>query len=109
MHEVSVVDLGGCGDPFTKEIYVIGFPKFFTPNGDANNPTWNVKLNPSEPIEMSIYIYDRFGRMLKQISPTGEGWDGTFAGKQLPSDDYWFIATLEESTETYTSHFTLKR
>jgi gliding motility-associated-like protein len=37
-----------------------------------------------------ISIFDRYGKLLKQISSTGAGWDGTYNGYLMPSDDYWF-------------------
>jgi gliding motility-associated-like protein len=55
-----------------------------------------------------IHIYDRYGKLVKQISPLGVGWDGTFNGKLLPTDDYWFSATFQDGRE-FKSHFTLKR
>ena len=33
----------------------------------------------------TIYIFDRYGKLLKQLSPLGQGWDGTFNGKPLPA------------------------
>ena len=60
-----------------------------------------------------IYIFDRYGKLLKQLSPLGSGWDGTFNGKPLPATDYWFTVKYEEpGTEiikTFRAHFSLKR
>ncbi|MDC0635500.1 T9SS type B sorting domain-containing protein, partial [Flavobacteriaceae bacterium] len=59
------------------------------------------------------YIFDRYGKLLKQITPSGEGWDGTYNGQQMPTSDYWF--SLEYHTEgqndlkQFKAHFTLKR
>ncbi|WP_231367674.1 T9SS type B sorting domain-containing protein [Gillisia sp. JM1] len=64
-------------------------PKFFTPNNDGYNDKWIIKGNSirnSSPIQ----IFDRYGKLLKQLDPMGNGWDGTFNGKEMPSDDYWF-------------------
>jgi gliding motility-associated-like protein len=48
---------------------------------------------------------------LKQISPAGAGWDGTFNGVELPSTDYWFtVEYLEnEQQKTFKAHFSLIR
>ena len=60
-----------------------------------------------------IYIFDRYGKLLKQISPTGKGWDGTFNGERLPSSDYWFVLDYNEPVtgkiNQFRAHFTLKR
>ena len=107
-HNITVVDLNGCGD-LTGDIFVIGFPKFFTPNGDGVFETWNIELDPNDPMNVSIFVFDRYGKLLTQVFPDGTGWDGTFAGNNMPSDDYWFMATNEDTGETFSSHFTLIR
>ena len=60
-----------------------------------------------------IYIFDRYGKLLKQLSPTGEGWDGTFNGERLPSSDYWFVLVYNDlitgKTNEFRAHFMLKR
>ncbi len=107
IHEVTVSDAGGCGS-ITKEIFVVGFPKYFTPNGDGFHETWNVIADFDVP-DMSIHIFDRFGKLLKQLDPNGSGWDGTYNGKNLPSTEYWFKAELLDGSATYVSHFALIR
>ena len=85
---------------------VVGVPKFFTPNNDTYNDVWaieNIEFYPNSVIQ----IFDRFGKLLKQIDPQN-GWDGTFMGKNMPSDDYWFIMQLN-NTRTIKGHFSLKR
>ena len=55
-----------------------------------------------------IRIYDRFGKLLKQIKPLSVGWDGTYNGYTVLSDDYWYVIELENG-RTVKGHFTLKR
>jgi gliding motility-associated-like protein len=108
IYTVYVNDIYGCGIA-TKEIIVLGVPKFFTPNGDGYNDTWNIQgVNEQLNAKTIIYIFDRYGKLLKQISPLGIGWDGVFNGKPLPSSDYWYAITLENG-KTVKGHFTLKR
>lgn len=100
------------------DIFVLGYPRFFTPNGDGFNDTWNIPTLKGHP-EAVIYIYDRYGKLLTQFTPaTSEGWDGTFNGKPMPSTDYWFtVEYLEEAKQAnllprkvqYKGHFSLKR
>lgn len=107
-HTVYIKDLNGCGIA-EKAIAVLGAPKFFTPNGDGYNDTWNVQGVSQEFYSKSIiYIFDRYGKLLGQISPSGSGWDGTFQGSPLPSDDYWYTAKFEDGREAK-GHFSLKR
>ena len=53
-------------------------------------------------------IYDRFGKLLKELDPLSSGWDGIFIGKPMPSTDYWFRVYLEDGRE-FKSHFSLVR
>lgn len=108
---VYVRDILGCGID-SRMITVIDYPKFFTPNGDGNNDTWQIKGIDSQP-DAIIYIHDRYGKLLKQIGPTGQGWDGTYNGNRMPSSDYWFVLEFREPTtderKTFRAHFSLKR
>ncbi|RAR46243.1 PKD-like domain-containing protein, partial [Flavobacterium lacus] len=109
-HLVTVQDLNGCSEA-TIEVYVVDYPLFFTPNGDGYNDTWNIfTLRDTNP-NAKIYIFDRYGKFLKQIAPVGQGWDGTFNGENLPSTDYWFTVEYLENgqTKTFKAHFSLKR
>ena len=90
------------------------YPNFFTPNGDGFHDTWNII--GLENTGSVIYIFDRYGKLMKQISPDeGGGWDGTFNGTPVPATDYWFTVTYPEFNGTTTvvrefkAHFSLKR
>ncbi|MDP2162230.1 MAG: T9SS type B sorting domain-containing protein, partial [Flavobacterium sp.] len=109
IHTVTVRDKNGCGTT-TDEVLVVNYPKFFTPNGDGHNDTWNIK-DLSGQTNAVIYIYDRYGKLVKQIYPNGDGWDGTFNSQPLPSSDYWFTVTYEEDNrkKEFKAHFSLKR
>ena len=108
IHDVYVIDTNGCGT-ISKTIAVIGVPKFFTPNGDGFNDFWNIKgVNNIFNSKSIIYIFDRYGKLLKQIIPSSLGWDGTINGAPMPGDDYWFTVELEDGREAK-GHFSLKR
>ena len=108
VHTVYVKDLDGCGTS-SQIIEVIGIPKFFTPNDDGFNDTWNVQgLTTTKNYNTTIYIFDRYGKLLKELSPISKGWDGTFNGEPLPTDDYWYTIYFEDG-RTSKGHFTLKR
>ena len=110
-HTVSARDIYGCGS-ITSEIFsLIGFKRFFTPNGDGYNDTWNV-INDSQVSISKVLIFDRYGKLLKQLDPRGGGWDGTFNGLAMPADDYWFVVGVKDAntgvTSEFSGHFTLK-
>lgn len=85
---VIINDKNGCGVTEPLPFLVVGYPKFFTPNGDGIHDNWNV-LGIETLTDPSVFIFDRYGKLLKELDITG-GWDGTFNGRQLPSSDYWF-------------------
>ncbi|MFH4966880.1 T9SS type B sorting domain-containing protein [Gaetbulibacter sp. M240] len=108
VYTVRVRDKFGCGEDST-QVIIVDYPKYFTPNGDGINDTWFIAgLSDQFQARSDIFIYDRYGKLLKQLSPSSIGWDGTFNGSMLPSDDYWFSVSLEDG-RTFKGHFTLKR
>ncbi|WP_337966944.1 choice-of-anchor L domain-containing protein [uncultured Flavobacterium sp.] len=100
-------DKNGCGPSNTFLFYVLDYPRFFTPNGDGFNDLWLVKDFDQLP-DYKISIFDRYGKLLKQMDQNSTGWNGTFNGQQLPSDDYWFTLVLVNG-KSIKGHFSLKR
>ena len=114
-HTITVRDVKGntsCGEIVIDGVQSIDYPHYFTPNGDGIHDTWNVIGLEDQPFAR-LYIFDRYGKFLKQLSTTGNGWDGTYNDRMLPSDDYWFKLEYLDQTKTrwkeFKSHFTLKR
>ncbi|RYZ97591.1 MAG: T9SS type B sorting domain-containing protein, partial [Sphingobacteriaceae bacterium] len=108
-HTISVRDAQGC-DVLTKTVLVIDYPRYFTPNGDGINDTWNIPTINN--VSMSkIYIFDRFGKLIKEMTASGSGWDGTYNGQLLPAADYWFTINYQEAgvNKEFRAHFSLKR
>ncbi|MDC6386453.1 gliding motility-associated C-terminal domain-containing protein [Flagellimonas taeanensis] len=113
MNEVVINDKNGCGTSDAYQFLVVGYPKFFTPNGDSVHDNWNVygieQLNNAV-----VYIFDRYGKLLKQMD-LNTGWDGTFNGRDLPSSDYWFRLDYDRDDEgvlvarSVRRHFSLVR
>ncbi|WP_298778022.1 T9SS type B sorting domain-containing protein [uncultured Polaribacter sp.] len=115
IYQVIVNDKNGCTPDTTLLISVIQFPKFFTPNGDGVNDTWVVKgANQTFYPNSSINIFNRFGKIVAQVEIDGQGWDGTYKGKVLPSNDYWYNIVLTPLDTTKPTiykkgHFSLLR
>jgi len=105
-YNVYVRDKFGCGT-VTKEVYLLMYTRFFTPNHDGYNDTWKIKLSDFED-GLTIKIFDRHGKLIKMLENKSDGWDGTFNGQELPATDYWFIVTRANGQE-YKGHFSLKR
>ena len=109
-HTVTISDANGCGS-VTIEVGIVDYPRFMTPNGDGYHDTWNIIGIAQADPAARIYIFDRNGKLLKQISPTGNGWDGNYNGAPMPSSDYWFRVEYSENQQRkeFTGHFTIKR
>ncbi|WP_298239011.1 T9SS type B sorting domain-containing protein [uncultured Algibacter sp.] len=110
-HLIKARDKNGCGYSEVL-VTVIDYPQYFTPNGDGIHDYWNIIGVANQPYA-EIRIFNRYGKLIKQLNPNSKGWDGTFNGTPLPSEDYWFTITYIEprdnSTRTFKAHFTLKR
>ncbi|MBQ0738368.1 T9SS type B sorting domain-containing protein [Aquimarina celericrescens] len=89
----------------TREFPVLLYPKFITPNEDGKNDVFQLKgieyFNASE-----LLIFDRFGKLLFQQTGKRFFWDGSYNGKGLPSNEYWFIVNIE-GMSTVKGHFSL--
>ena len=111
-YTVTVVDQNGC--EATAEIFMefidVEFPNFFTPDGDGLNDLWipdNIEGFP----DVLIKIYDRYGRVVEEMTRNVQGWDGNYDGKPLPTGDYWYVVQLQGELDDreFVGHFTLYR
>ena len=108
-HQITVEDTEGCTH-LTETVEVIDYPKYFTPNGDGIHDYWKI-VGLEAKHNAKIYIFDRYGKLIKQIDPLGDGWDGKFNGQNIPSTDYWFKVDYTENNQQkqFKAHFSLKR
>ena len=109
-HTVAVRDALGCSTIPEKTVMIMEYPKFFTPNGDGYNDTWNIKCLKNNSLA-EIFIFDRFGKLLLEFRPSQDHWDGTFNGQLLAGGDYWFLVSYLNSSGIKTqfrSHFSLR-
>ncbi|MFH4967599.1 choice-of-anchor L domain-containing protein [Gaetbulibacter sp. M240] len=109
IHQITIRDLNGCEDVYT-DVVVIDVPKVVTPNNDNYNDSWHV-IGIEEIPGTMVYIYTRYGKLIKTLTHNSMGWDGTFNGKPMPADDYWFVANVLQDGKAFEvkGHFALKR
>lgn len=108
---VEVKDENGCGIIQTVVLTALNYPKYFTPNNDGFNDTWTIQGLPNHP-DNKIFILDRYGKLITQIFPPFQAWDGTFQGQPLPATDYWFVLEYMDTNnekQTFKAHFSLLR
>ena len=106
LHTVTIRDIENCLEARV-EVSLIYVPNFFTPNGDGTNDYWQVTGISFQP-NSKIYIFDRFGKLIKILNPLSSGWDGYYKGNPLPSTDYWYKVELEDG-RILKGHFSLIR
>jgi len=108
-HTITVIDLNGCSE-VTEEVIVIDTPKHMTPNNDGDFDTWHIVGIETLP-GSTVNIFDRYGKVLKQLGSSTPGWDGTYNGNKMPSSDYWYIADVVQDGVTFQikGHFALRR
>tara|TARA_R110000868_G_scaffold81558_2_gene230768 strand:+ start:3564 stop:4991 length:1428 start_codon:yes stop_codon:yes gene_type:complete len=113
VNTVIINDKYGCGITEPIEFLVVGYPKFFTPNGDGVHDDWNI-LGIETLTDPVVFIFDRYGKLLKQLDENST-WDGTYIGNPMPASDYWFRFEYAEQengiivAKTLQNHFSLKR
>lgn len=111
VYTITVIDKNGCGSEVLS-VFALNYPRYFTPNNDGYNDTWFIE-GLSQQQEAQMFIFDRFGKLVKQINPyLNEFWDGTLNGQPLPSTDYWFTLNYinrDGLLKEFRSHFSLKR
>ncbi|WP_046745166.1 T9SS type B sorting domain-containing protein [Kordia zhangzhouensis] len=110
-------NLTGCADMFaslqltcedeTEQCFRVR--KFFTPNNDGYNDGWY--LEDVQGCNYIVHIFNRYGKLIKTLTPRFPAWDGTYRGKALPSSDYWILInyTRNDQAQTYITNITLRR
>lgn len=92
----------------TQNFVVLIFPAFFTPNGDTFNELWEVTGMENFP-QAQVTIFDRFGKLIAQLTTSKMTWDGTFNKTPLPASDYWYAIQIDNTKPILRGHFSLKR
>ncbi|MEC5393715.1 T9SS type B sorting domain-containing protein [Bergeyella sp. RCAD1439] len=78
-----------------KEFIILNLINVITPNGDGKNDRLDyadLKIKK----DVSIQIFDRFGKLIAQIKNNPLYWDGTSAGRPVPTDTYWYLIQWTE-------------
>ncbi len=68
----------------------IKIPTVFTPNGDMTNEYY--QLDTMCIAELSMTIFNRWGKVVAVLSSPTEKWDGTINGQKASEGTYYYIA-----------------
>ncbi len=93
-YTVTGTTADGC--PFTASITIVvdyielEIPNVFTPNADEMNDSFYPIFNDFAIDLVEFKVFDRWGELVHE--DINSRWDGTYRGKELPSDIYvWFV------------------
>ncbi|MCC4226791.1 T9SS type B sorting domain-containing protein [Zunongwangia profunda] len=53
-----------------------------TPNNDGFNDRWQIYGIKEFPNSRTL-IYDRYGKLIKELTSNSTGWDGSYHGRQM--------------------------
>jgi gliding motility-associated-like protein len=114
VYDLIISDANACEESFVYEIIInpsecLIIPNTFTPNGDNYNDTWvigNLDLYP----EAYVKVFNKWGNEIYDTQVPYTTWDGSYRGKQLPSEVYYYIIVLNnEEQNEYTGTITIIR
>jgi gliding motility-associated-like protein len=114
LNTVYIRDINGCGIVSSEQLSFLFFQRHFSPNNDGIFDTWKILGSDNNYYTSSrVEVFDRYGKLVALITDKSNlGWDGTYNGSKLPSNDYWFNAVLEDingNIRKKTGHFSLLR
>lgn len=106
-YSIYINDTNGCVPVYKDDIFVLDYPRFFTPNDDGTNDYWHIPYLSSRP-DAVVTIFDRYGKVITGFTGNSRGWDGRYENKTLPATDYWFTIKLENE-RIIRGHFAMIR
>lgn len=94
-YDLIAIAPNGCQErvraTFTIVLPLVVVPNAFTPNKDGVNDLFRMKVIEGSAIVQSMEVYDRWGtKVFSSVEPQ-PSWDGTFEGKEAPSDVYVYV------------------
>lgn len=89
-------------DPIDVTVVVPNLVNVITPNGDGVNDVIDYSALASKK-NLVLSIYDRYGVKVGQADKfSGYKWDGTTAGKKVPTGTYWYSVEWNENNKKST-------
>ncbi len=90
--------------------FCIDIPTAFSPNNDNINDKWVIEMDGLYP-HAEIEVFDRWGKRVFYSKGYDESkyWDGTYNGKDLPMDAYYYIIYLKNGSNRISGTITIIR
>jgi gliding motility-associated-like protein len=93
LYTLTVTSRGGClasDQLFIKVLKMPRIPNTFTPNNDGINDLWEIQYLEDYP-ENHLQVFTRTGQLVFESKGYYKPWNGTYKGKPLPVDTYYYI------------------
>lgn len=88
--------------PMEVIVVVPNIVNVITPNGDGINDVIDYSALSSKS-NLVLTIYDRYGTKIHQADKSNNyTWNGTVAGKKIPTGTYWYAVTWNENNKNKT-------
>ena len=108
-YRLTVTARGGCISADEVLVKLLKFPiipNTFTPNNDGINDTWRIDYLNSYP-DNRVQVFTRSGTVVFESKGYNKPWDGTFKGKPLPFDTYYYIIEPGSGRDPITGYITI--
>ncbi len=92
-YRLTVTARGGCklsDDIFVKLLKFPVIPNTFTPNNDGINDSWRIDYLDTYPGNR-VQVFTRTGQLVFESKGYAKPWDGTYKGRPLPVDTYYYF------------------
>ncbi|WP_353147290.1 T9SS type B sorting domain-containing protein [Chryseobacterium sp.] len=100
-HKLYVKDSYDC-NPVEISVVIPNLINVITPNGDGINDAIDYS-SLADKQNLVLSIFDRYGTKIHQGDKSnGYKWDGTIAGKKVPTGTYWYSVTWNENDKKNT-------
>lgn len=108
-YSLLVTSAGGCSstdDMFIKVLKVPRIPNTFSPNNDGINDFWEIQFLEDYK-ENHTQVFTRAGQLVFESKGIYKPWNGTYKGKPLPIDTYYYIIEPGSGREPFTGYVTI--
>jgi gliding motility-associated-like protein len=113
-----VMSAEGCTDTITQTViiddeFLIYVPNAFTIDNDGINDIFLPIVNGVDPLNYTLYIFNRWGQLIFESNHPTIGWDGRYKGSTVQQDVYVWKIQLRDGIRgekhEYIGHVTLLR
>lgn len=108
-YTLTVTAAGGCSvtdEVFVDVLKIPKIPNTFSPNNDGINDFWEIQYL-DEYKTNHTQVFTRAGQLVFESRGLYKPWNGTFKGKPLPVDTYYYIIEPGSGREPFTGYVTI--